>query len=239
MIFFAPLSEVVEKEDGSSFHLYYSQHIKKSWRNECIANLVYSEPQTYMFKEMRDVLGITKTTDILEHIDTLPKSEQWTALESIRNIEREAMKAQTPQPGLMTLMAYLDANAIPKAICTRNFDVPVQNLVDKFLEGSRFHPIVTRDFRPPKPDPAGILHIAKNWGLHGESGEGDASGLIMVGDSIDDMTAGRKAGAATVLLVNDVNRALAEHAHTDLVISTLDELVDILEQGFVGRDVPE
>ncbi|CCT68745.1 related to HAD superfamily hydrolase [Fusarium fujikuroi IMI 58289] len=188
---------------------------------------------------MRDVLGITKTTDILEHIDTLPKSEQWTALESIRNIEREAMKAQTPQPGLMTLMAYLDANAIPKAICTRNFDVPVQNLVDKFLEGSRFHPIVTRDFRPPKPDPAGILHIAKNWGLHGESGEGDASGLIMVGDSIDDMTAGRKAGAATVLLVNDVNRALAEHAHTDLVISTLDELVDILERGFVGRDVPE
>ncbi|RBQ75796.1 hypothetical protein FVER53590_02617 [Fusarium verticillioides] len=194
------------------------------------------EPQTYMFKEMRDVLGITKTTDILEHIDTLPKSEQGTALESIRNIEREAMKAQTPQPGLMTLMAYLDANAIPKAICTRNFDVPVQNLMEKFLEGSHFHPIVTRDFRPPKPDPAGILHIAKNWGLHGESGEGDASGLIMVGDSIDDMTAGRKAGAATVLLVNDVNRALAEHAHTDLVITTLDELVDILEQGFVGRD---
>ncbi|KAJ9422159.1 HAD-like domain-containing protein [Fusarium oxysporum] len=181
-------------------------------------------------------LGITKTTDILEHIDTLPKPEQGTALESIRNIEREAMKTQTPQPGLMTLMAYLDANAIPKAICTRNFDVPVQNLMEKFLEGSRFHPIVTRDFRPPKPDPAGILHIAKNWGLHGESGEGDASGLIMVGDSIDDMTAGRKAGAATVLLVNDVNRALAEHAHTDLVITTLDELVDILEQGFVGRD---
>jgi phosphoglycolate phosphatase-like HAD superfamily hydrolase len=51
------------------------------------------------------------------------------------------------------------------------------------------------------------------------------------------MTAGRKAGAATVLLVNDVNRALAKHAHTDLVITTLDELVDILEHGFVGREV--
>ncbi|KAJ4021967.1 hypothetical protein NW752_000832 [Fusarium irregulare] len=195
------------------------------------------EPQTYMFKEMRDVLGINKTTDILEHIDTLPKSEQTGALESIRNIERQAMETQTPQPGLMTLMAYLDANAIPKAICTRNFDVPVQNLMEKFLEGSRFHPIVTRDFRPPKPDPAGILHIAKDWGLKDEAGEGDASGLIMVGDSIDDMTAGRRAGAATVLLVNDVNRPLAEHAHTDLVITTLDELVGILEDGFVGREV--
>jgi hypothetical protein len=70
-----------------------------------------------MFKEMRDILGINKTTDILEHIETLPKSEQSEALESIRNIERKAMKTQTPQPGLMTLMAYLDTNAIPKAIC--------------------------------------------------------------------------------------------------------------------------
>lgn len=195
------------------------------------------EPQTYMFKEMRDILGINKTTDILEYIETLPKSEQSGALESIRNIERKAMRTQTPQPGLMTLMAYLDTNAIPKAICTRNFDVPVQNLMEKFLEGSRFHPIVTRDFHPPKPDPAGILHIAKDWGLTDEAGEGDASGLIMVGDSIDDMTAGRKAGAATVLLVNDVNRPLAEHAHTDLVISTLDELVAVLDDGFVGREV--
>ncbi|KAF5026168.1 hypothetical protein F66182_1732 [Fusarium sp. NRRL 66182] len=195
------------------------------------------QPQTYMFKEMRDVLGIPKTTDILEHIDMLPHSEQSNALESIRNIEREAMKSQSPQPGLMTLMAYLDANAIPKAICTRNFDVPVQNLVEKFLEGSRFHPIITRDFRPPKPDPAGILHIAKDWGLQDETGEGDASGLIMVGDSIDDMTAGRRAGAATVLLANNVNRDLVQHAHTDLVIGTLDELVDILEDGFVGREI--
>ncbi|KAM0233714.1 hypothetical protein ACHAPO_007002 [Fusarium lateritium] len=195
------------------------------------------EPQTYMFKEMRDILGINKTTDILEHIETLPTSEQSEALESIRDIERKAMKTQTPQPGLMTLMAYLDTNTIPKAICTRNFDVPVQNLMDKFVKGSRFHPIVTRDFRPPKPDPAGILHIAKDWGLTNKAGEGDASGLIMVGDSIDDMTAGRKAGAATVLLVNDVNRPLAEHAHTDLVINTLDELVAVLDDGFVGREI--
>lgn len=54
-------------------------------------------------------------------------------------------------------------------------------------------------------------------------------------DSIDDMTAGYKANAATVLLVNDVNAHLATHEHTDLVISKLDELIEILEDGFVGR----
>lgn len=57
----------------------------------------------------------------------------------------------------------------------------------------------------------------------------------MVGDSIDDMTAGYRAGAATVLLVNEVNAELAEHEHTDLCIKRLDELIEILEGGFVGQ----
>jgi phosphoglycolate phosphatase-like HAD superfamily hydrolase len=190
-----------------------------------------------MFHDMRTALGITKATDILEHVESLPPAQQATALEAIRAIERKAMDSQVPQPGLNTLMSYLDSRGIRKAICTRNFDVPVQNLLTTFLEGSVFHPIVTRDFKPPKPDPAGIWHIAKDWGLQDAAGNADATGLIMVGDSIDDMTAGRKAGAATVLLVNDVNQKLADHEHTDLVISSLEELVSILEKGFQGRQI--
>lgn len=48
------------------------------------------------------------------------------------------------------------------------------------------------------------------------------------------MTAGHTAGAATVLLANERNTHLKEHVHTDICISRLDELVDILEKGFVG-----
>ncbi|KAI1142586.1 HAD-like protein [Hypoxylon sp. FL0543] len=229
------------------------------------------QPQNHMFTQMRAVLGIPKSIDILEHIYALPMpAEQEAAMESIRAIERQSMREQVAQPGLTDLMAYLDARGVRKGICTRNFEQPVTHLLTKFLSGSVFHPVVTRDFRPPKPDPAGLLHIARSWGLvrrvegprdervvrelvHEESGAsgprekegavgdhevGDASGLIMVGDSIDDMTAGRRAGAATVLLVNDVNRHLAEHEHTDLVIERLDELVHVLDHGFVGREIP-
>jgi hypothetical protein len=57
----------------------------------------------------------------------------------------------------------------------------------------------------------------------------------MVGDSIDDMTAGFRAGAATILLVNEVNAHLATHEHTDLCIKRLDELITVLENGFVGQ----
>ncbi|EOA90174.1 uncharacterized protein SETTUDRAFT_167115 [Exserohilum turcica Et28A] len=187
-------------------------------------------PQNYMFAEMRVALGIEKPTDILDHVYSLPEAEQEEAQEKIRNIERTAMKSQQPQAGLVELMDYVDSRGVKKGICTRNFDAPVTHLLTTFLPKSVFSPIVTREFRPPKPDPAGILHIAKDWGLQngGES-------LIMVGDSIDDMTAGHRAGAATVLLLNDVNSHLAEHEHTDFVVTQLDELIDVLENGFEGR----
>lgn len=190
------------------------------------------EPQNYMFGEMRAALGIDKETDILDHIYELPTpDEQDAAFDKIRAIERRAMASQKPQPGLVQLMDYLDDRGVPKGICTRNFDTPVNHLLTRFLAGHRFHPIVTRDFRPPKPDPAGILHIAGEWGLGDDGGKG----LIMVGDSLDDMTAGYRAGAATVLLVNEANAHLAGHEHTDLCVKRLDELIAILENGFVGQ----
>ena len=92
------------------------------------------------------------------------------------------MVSQEPQPGLHELITYLESRNVRMSLCTRNFDGPVTHLLQKFLSGKTFAPIVTRDFRPPKPDPAGILHIAQQWGL-----EDGGSGLIMVGDSIDDM----------------------------------------------------
>lgn len=124
---------------------------------------------------MRSANNIPPKSDILDHIYALPDDEQEKAMEKIRAIEREAMTSQKPQPGLVELMNYLEAKGISKAICTRNFQAPVDHLLGKFLEGKKFAPIITRDFRPPKPDPAGILHIAKSWGLINRGGS-----LIMV-----------------------------------------------------------
>ncbi|KAH8147920.1 uncharacterized protein LAJ45_08021 [Morchella importuna] len=189
------------------------------------------EPQTWMFAKMRAALGIAKTIDILDHVYTLAPDMQEAAMESIRSVEREAMVKMVPQRGLLPLMEYLQKKGVQKAICTRNFDTPVNFLITNFCQGQLFSPIVTREFRPPKPDPAGILHIANQWGL-----QDGGSSLIMVGDSMDDMAAGRRAGAATVLLRNDVNGELAESEMTDCVVDRLDELIEVLEAGFVERD---
>ena len=50
------------------------------------------------------------------------------------------------------------------------------------------------------------------------------------------MTAGYGAGAATVLILNSCNSRLKDHEHTDLWIERLDDLIEILERGFIGRD---
>ncbi|KAJ5638050.1 hydrolase [Penicillium lividum] len=190
-------------------------------------------PQHHMFTEMRDALGIDKSIDILHHIQALPTAEDRdAAVTKIQDVERRAMIDQIPQPGLVGLMEYLQSRGLRRALCTRNFESPVRYLLNNHLPEHIFLPIITRDTPNviPKPDPAGILHIAQEWGLTNR-----AENLIMVGDSIDDMTAGHKAGAATVLLLNEKNVHLREHAHTDMCIHRLDELIDILEQGFVGQ----
>ncbi|KAL8763038.1 MAG: hypothetical protein Q9184_001065 [Pyrenodesmia sp. 2 TL-2023] len=130
---------------------------------------------------VREALGIPKSTDILDHIHSLPQPAQDEAQTAIRAIERAAMIEQEAQPGLTELMTYLEGRGVKMGLCTRNFDAPVTHLLQTFLPTHTFVPIVTRDFRPPKPDPAGILHIAKAWGL-----EDGADGLIMVGDSMDE-----------------------------------------------------
>ena len=53
-----------------------------------------------------------------------------------------------------------------------------------------------------------------------------------MGDSIDDMTAGYRAGAATVLLACEGNKELKGHEHTGVWIEELDDLVGLLEGGF-------
>jgi hypothetical protein len=166
-----------------------------------------------------------------------------------------------------------------------------------------FWPIITRAFRPPKPDPAGILYIAAEWAREDGwtlpssapldsppvAGEGEKAEvmrtsssvgppsfttdekqqtslekeiessnaaaasvsvtsasvptstvepvrgaripIMMVGDSIDDMVAGYRAGAITVLLKNPANEHLAGEKYVHCVIKRLDELIGVLEGG--------
>ncbi|KAM3425315.1 putative hydrolase [Cercospora zeina] len=198
------------------------------------------EPQNWMFGQMRSAIGIPKSEDILDHINALPEPRQTEAFDKIKAIESEAMSKQIPQAGLVALMEFLDRHGIKKAICTRNFDAPVNHLLEKHIPShlNPFDPVITRDFKPPKPSPEGILHIARGWRVENSRGnpmertaEVPLLPIIMVGDSVDDMAAGRGAGALTVLLKSEGKEELETDARTDVAIGTLDELIGLLEQG--------
>ncbi|RMX81889.1 hypothetical protein D0869_06460 [Hortaea werneckii] len=196
-------------------------------------------PQNYMFAEMRQAVNIPKGSDILDYIHALPEKGQQEAFGKIQDIERTAMSKQVPQAGLVSLMEFLDQHEIRKGICTRNFDAPVNHLLSNHLPRhiNPFSPIITRDFRPPKPSPAGILHIAHAWGITDTADvptsppEERQLPMIMVGDSIDDMIAGHDAGAMTVLLRSEGKEELEKDPRTHLVISRLDELIALLKNG--------
>lgn len=98
---------------------------------------------------------------------------------------------------------------------------------------------MTRDFRPPKPSPAGILHIAHAWGIVESADVPKTKAdlpLVMVGDSIDDIVAGYEAGAITVLVRSEGKEDLERDERTDVVVGRLDELVGLLEGGLEVRE---
>lgn len=100
------------------------------------------------------------------------------------------------------------------------FSAPVHHLLAHHIPShlSPFSPIITRDFRPPKPSPAGILHIAQSWNICPDE-DSTLLPMIMVGDSVDDMAAGRDAGALTVLLRSAGKEDLERDERTDVVVS--------------------
>jgi hypothetical protein len=73
--------------------------------------------------QSREALGIDRSTDILHHIRDLPTAEdQAAAVAKVQAVERRAMLAQQPQPGLSRLMDYLQSRSVRRGLCTRNFE---------------------------------------------------------------------------------------------------------------------
>jgi HAD superfamily hydrolase (TIGR01509 family) len=183
-----------------------------------------------MFKEMRSAINLTDPQmDILAFIDSLSTEEQENAKEKIAKVEEKAMAAMKPQPGLLELIDFLVNKDLKKGICTRNLIVPVNHLLSNFLPHVEFDTIITRSFQPPKPSPKPLQHIAETWGL-------ETRNLIMVGDSMDDMISGAKAGCATILIKTHANEAIRNREEIDYVVDSLSDIIDLVENGFVTKN---
>ncbi len=147
------------------------------------------------FAEMRRRVGVHPTEgDILKIIHGWDEARQKEAYSAIAEIEEQALRDMKVMAGAVELCQELDERNMPRAIVTRNVMSSVDFFHDTHFPLPPFHPSLSREWQPYKPDPASLHFIAGQWKV--ESAE-----LVMIGDSCrDDIGAGANAGATTILI---------------------------------------
>eukprot|EP00884_Botryococcus_braunii_P019781 jgi/Botrbrau1/6487/Bobra.0034s0060.1 len=184
---------------------------------------------TLDFQEMRRRVGVPPTGDILDIIDSWPHEKRVHAHKVLAEFEDEALADMKIMPGAEELCSFLDNAGLPRGLVTRNVMRSVNYFHEHHFPLPPFFPALDRGFTPYKPSPAAILHICQSWGI-------SPSEAVMVGDSAkDDIVAGNRAGALTILL-DSVGRygTGGEELEGDAVptfhVQALNEVVPVLHE---------
>lgn len=181
-----------------------------------------TRPGILDFAAIRQAIGCPPGETILEFINALPPgNHRKSCLDILESFEAEAARRAEPNAGAEDIVRHLKSRGIPSGILTRNTLAAVTSSLRNFtsLSQSDFTAIITRDDPGrPKPEPDGVLLAACRMGLTPDR-------LLVVGDYIFDIEAGRKAGAKTAFLCNDKTDCSAHGA--DFSLSHLSDLMAI------------
>ncbi len=183
-----------------------------------------TRPGSLDFAAIRRAVGAPAGLPILEHIATLqPGKERTRANRILERHEREAAKRSRPNPGAEALIAFLKTRGVRLGILTRNSLASVRAALRNFrrVRESDFDAIVTRhDDAQIKPHPGGVLLAARKMRVAPAS-------LLMVGDYVFDVEAGRRAGARTAFLVSPATTRFPDPP-ADVTVNALKELKDFI-----------
>ena len=186
-----------------------------------------TRPGAFDFNVIRQSLGCAEGTPVLEYIDSLPTAEQKAeANKLLQRFEIEGAQKSQPHDGAEDLICHLRAQGIYIGIITRNrrqcVELALQNF--KSVDVSDFDLIISRDDPiNPKPSSDGVLWAAAKLNV-------EMRQVLMVGDFIFDIQAGKAAGALTVLLDNQIPSPFPQMAG-DFTITHLAELKPIIRAG--------
>ncbi|MCE1115666.1 MULTISPECIES: HAD family hydrolase [Pseudomonas] len=147
------------------------------------------------FAAIREALDIPAEHDILTHLAALPAAEAAAKHAWLLEHERDLAIASKASEGAVELVRELAGRGCRLAILTRN----ARELAHVTLEAIGLadcfpvEHVLGRDEAAPKPNPDGLLQIARAWAV--APGE-----MVMVGDYRFDLDCGRAAGTKTVLV---------------------------------------
>ena len=147
------------------------------------------------FDFIREYLEIPAQADILTHLASLPADESAAKHAWLLEHERELPVASTPAPGAVELVRELADRGVRLGILTRNAQ-ELAHITLKAIGIAQYfeaHDVLGRDNAAHKPDPDGLLQLARAWAV-------EPSRMVMVGDYRFDLDCGRAAGSKTVLV---------------------------------------
>jgi HAD superfamily hydrolase (TIGR01549 family) len=171
------------------------------------------------FDQMRREMEFAPGQFILETLESLPEGDRKERCRAIlREHEHRGALSATLMPGARELVFELDRRGIRQAVLTRN-SREMTDLALRRLQFS-FSQVLTREDAPPKPDPAGLISICRNWNV-------GVAEVLFVGDFYFDIAAGRRAEIKTVLYAPGQRPDYADEA--DFVVSHLSEICGVVD----------
>ncbi len=180
-----------------------------------------TEPGSIDFDAIRRALACPPGLPILEFIKGLQPEPREAARRVLYEHEIEAAAHSLPNAGAEQLIVDLKSIGLKVGIISRNSIRCIGRSLVNFrcTEAGDFDVIFAREDVAPKPDPEGILAAASRLELRVDE-------ILVVGDFIFDIEAGKAAGAHTVYLTNEGNPD--PEVPSDYQIRSLDEIPEVL-----------
>lgn len=181
------------------------------------------------FTPMRRAIGCPDGVSVLSYIDTLEPDARARARQVLDRIELDAAGNVEAAPGSSELIDFLKSREIRLGIITRNTLASVMRSFERFdfVSPADFDCIITRDDDiPVKPEPHGVFEASRRMNV-------PARHLVVVGDYLYDIEAGRGAGARTVFIEGSEPRTY-EAPNADYFVGDLRSLITLFSGLFRG-----
>ena len=183
-----------------------------------------TKPGSIDFKLIKRVIGCPTESFILEFIETLDDhAQKKKAISALEKFENEAADCSEPNNGAEDLILYLRSKGIRTGIISRNSLWSIQRAFQNFkkIKAADFDVIITRDDPvKPKPDADGVILASKKLNVNVKE-------LVVVGDFLFDIQAGKNAGSVTVFLDNGFKNDFID-PESNYTISQLGELKKLI-----------
>lgn len=142
------------------------------------------------FEAMRREMGLLPGQPILEALARLPEPEAARCRAILDRHEWEGARRARAMPGAAAFVEHLNRRGLLGAVLSRNARAIVEATLDRL--GLAFDRVLGREDGPAKPDPTLVERLCAEWRLAPDE-------VVLVGDYVFDIEAGRRAGTWTVL----------------------------------------